>query len=92
MTTAVRDEALVTSLWETHGAAMYAYALRVIGDRDRAEQAVHDALVRAWRSSDRLPEGRLARRTWLLAAVGEARPRVRSFGFPLLRLRALTAR
>ena len=92
MTTALRDEALVTSLWETHGAAMFAYALRVTGSRSAAEEAVHDALVRAWRQSDRLPEGRMAQRTWLLASIGEARPRSRSCVFPLVRPRALTAR
>ncbi|TWP52026.1 hypothetical protein FKR81_10575 [Lentzea tibetensis] len=92
MSTALRDEALVTSLWETHGAALLSYALRLTGDRSAAEEAVHDALVRAWRGADRLPEGKLAQRTWLLSVVKESRPAPRTSGFSLLRARALTAR
>lgn len=64
------DEALITLLWETHGAALLAYATRVHGHR-KAEDVVHDVLVRAWRQADALPTGKMAVRAWLLAKVGK---------------------
>lgn len=65
-----RDEALISSLWETHGAALLAYATRVHGNRAKAEDVVHGVLVRAWRTADDLPRGKMAVRAWLLAMVG----------------------
>ncbi|MEV6237327.1 sigma factor [Lentzea sp. NPDC051838] len=61
----LRDEALISSLWETHGAALLAYATRVHGTK--AEDVVHDVLVLAWRKADDLPDGKMAARAWLLA-------------------------
>jgi len=69
---AARDEALITALWETHGAALLAYAIRVHG-RVKAEKVVHDVLIHAWRQADALPAGKMAVRTWLLAKVGKPR-------------------
>lgn len=92
MARVLRDEALVTTLWETHGAALLAYALRITGDRSVAETAVHDALVRAWRQAHRLPEGKTAQRAWLLAVVREAKPVPRACRAGFMRPRALTAR
>lgn len=63
-----RDEALISSLWETHGAALLAYAIRVHGAK--AEDVVHDVLVRAWRKADDLPAGKMAVRAWLLGMAG----------------------
>jgi DNA-directed RNA polymerase specialized sigma24 family protein len=75
----VRDEALISSLWETHGAALLAYAMRVHGSRAKAEDVVHDVLVRAWRKAGDLPQGKMAARAWLLGMVGVAGKPKRGF-------------
>ena len=62
-----RDEALISSLWETHGAALLAYAARVHGTK--AEDVVHDVLVRAWRQADDLPRTKMAARAWLFTMI-----------------------
>jgi DNA-directed RNA polymerase specialized sigma24 family protein len=46
---AVADEALIRSVFEEHGRALLAYATRLLGDRQTAEDVVQEALVRAWR-------------------------------------------
>ncbi|MFS8098866.1 hypothetical protein LFM09_17190 [Lentzea alba] len=79
---AARDEALISSLWETHGAALLAYALRVHGSRGKAEDVVHDVLVQAWRRADELPGGKIAARTWLLARVGKPKRGLVPVSFP----------
>jgi RNA polymerase sigma-70 factor, ECF subfamily len=91
MMSTVRDEALVTSLWETHGAALLSYATRLCANRGAAEDAVHHALIRAWRTADRLPSAKLAQRTVLLSFVRDACPAPR-LSFSFVRPRALTAR
>lgn len=49
---------------ESHRIELTAYAYRMLGSAFEAEDAVQDALLRAWRSLDRF-EGRSALRSWL---------------------------
>jgi RNA polymerase sigma-70 factor (ECF subfamily) len=43
------DEVLVRRVFEEHGAALVAYASRLVGDRVRGEAVVQEALLAAWR-------------------------------------------
>ncbi|HVV19546.1 MAG TPA: sigma factor [Pseudonocardiaceae bacterium] len=65
----VADEALVRQMFEEHGNAMLAYAIRLTGDRGAAEDVFQEALVRAWRHPDGLSNGKCNARTWLLSVV-----------------------
>src|SRR5213082_1732066 len=49
---------------EQHRRELTAYCYRMLGSPFEAEDAVQDALLRAWRSLDRF-EGRAALRSWL---------------------------
>jgi len=61
--TAVSTERAFGEL-EQHRAELTAYCYRMLGSPFDAEDAVQDALVRAWRGRDRF-EGRAAIRSWL---------------------------
>jgi RNA polymerase sigma-70 factor, ECF subfamily len=48
---------------------MLAYAIRLTGDRDAAEDVVQDALVRAWRNPHSLTESSGSTRSWLFTVL-----------------------
>ncbi|MEU0882329.1 sigma factor [Lentzea sp. NPDC005914] len=75
-----RDEALISSLWETHGAALLAYATRVHGAK--AEDVVHDVLIKAWREVNDLPPAKMAARAWLFAMIGTPKRGLVPVSFP----------
>ncbi|QKW11305.1 sigma-70 family RNA polymerase sigma factor [Streptomyces sp. NA04227] len=62
------DEEAFEALVRRHGATLLALAVRMLGDRAEAEDAVQEAFVSAWR---RLPEyrGEAAFRTWMYRIV-----------------------
>ena len=43
------DEVLVRRVFEEHGAALVAYASRLVGDRARGEAVAQEALLAVWR-------------------------------------------
>jgi RNA polymerase sigma-70 factor (ECF subfamily) len=63
------DEALVRSVFEEHGRALWAYATRLLGDRQGADEVVQETLVRAWRNPEALAGGRGSARGWLLTVA-----------------------
>jgi RNA polymerase sigma-70 factor, ECF subfamily len=63
------DEALIRMIFAEHGRAMLAYATRLTGDRASGEDAVQEALIRAWRNADTLLNGKGSVRGWLLTVV-----------------------
>jgi RNA polymerase sigma-70 factor (ECF subfamily) len=63
------DEALVVSLYADHGAALLAYATRLTGDRQLAEDVVQETLLRAWRNAAKLTEERGSIRGWLFTVA-----------------------
>jgi RNA polymerase sigma-70 factor, ECF subfamily len=62
------DEVLVRRVFEEHGAALLAYASRLVGDRARGQALAQEALVAAWRDPEVL-DG--PARTRLFAIVRE---------------------
>ena len=58
------DERAFRRFVEPHRAELHAHCYRMLGSVHDAEDAVQDALLRAWRGLRRF-EGRSSRRTWL---------------------------
>src|SRR4051795_12150597 len=58
------DEAAYRALVEPHRRELHAHCYRMLGSLQDAEDALQDALLRAWRGLDRF-EGRSSPRSWL---------------------------
>ncbi len=73
MTTAagLQGDARFTELVTPHRAALLAHCYRMTGSLHDAEDALQDALLRAWRSFDSF-EGRSSLRTWLFTIATNA--------------------
>lgn len=52
------DEDAVRALYERFGGLVFTVSLRVLGDRQRAEEATQQTFVQAWRHADRFEPGR----------------------------------
>jgi len=63
---AAGDPAALRELYERHEAALFAYLLRLLGDREAAAEALQETLVTAWRRAETFA-GRSSVRTWLCA-------------------------
>lgn len=66
---ATLPDAALRSAYDAHGAELYRFARRALGDAGQAEDAVQEAFVRAWRASDRYDPVRASQRTWLFAIL-----------------------
>ena len=61
-----RHEAdLLRELHEQHAGALWSYALRLTGDRGRAQDVVQETLLRAWRNPQILDPELDSQRSWL---------------------------
>ncbi|MBA8963792.1 RNA polymerase sigma factor (sigma-70 family) [Rhodococcus percolatus] len=61
------DETVLRAAYDEHGRELFALAYRSLGDRGRAEEAVQETFLRAWRRADRFDPRRATLRTWLYA-------------------------
>jgi RNA polymerase sigma-70 factor (ECF subfamily) len=59
----------VRTVYTAHGPELYRFALRSLGDRGLAEEAVQETFVRAWQAADRFDDALGSLRTWLFAIV-----------------------
>ncbi len=59
----------VRAVYAAHGAELYRFALRSLGDRGLAEEAVQETFLRAWQAASRFDDALGSLRTWLFAIV-----------------------
>jgi RNA polymerase sigma-70 factor (ECF subfamily) len=76
---AAGDREALGELYDRYAPVALATALRVVSDRQLAEDIVHDAFVAVWQKIGRYDAGRGALRSWLLTIVrNRAIDRIRS--------------
>lgn len=63
------DTGALGELYDRYAGLGLATALRVLGDREEAEDVVHDAFVAVWRKIDRFDAARGSLRAWLMTVV-----------------------
>jgi len=63
------DREALGVLYDRYASLALAAALRVVADREVAEDLVHDAFVAVWRKIDMFDPGRGSLRSWLLTVV-----------------------
>ena len=61
------DENGVRAAYEAHGAELYRFALRALGDDGMAQDAVQETFLRGWRAADRFDPELSSLRVWLFA-------------------------
>lgn len=61
------DDDSVRAAYDLHGAELFRFCLRMLGDSGQAEDAVQETFVRAWRSRDRFDPAVASLRTWFFA-------------------------
>ena len=66
---AVVPDAALRQAYDAHGAELYGFARRALGDGGLAEDAVQETFVRAWRAFERYDPARASMRTWLFAIL-----------------------
>jgi RNA polymerase sigma-70 factor (ECF subfamily) len=63
------DTAALGELYDRYASIALGTALRVVSDREEAEDVVHDAFVAVWRKIDRFDADRGSLRAWLMTVV-----------------------
>jgi RNA polymerase sigma-70 factor (ECF subfamily) len=63
------DDDGVRAVYAAHGPELYRFALRSLGDRGLAEEAVQETFVRAWQAANRFDDALGSLRTWLFAII-----------------------
>ncbi len=61
------DEEGVRAAYYTHGAELFRFALRGLGDVNAAQDVVQETFLRAWRAADRFDSSVASLRVWLFA-------------------------
>jgi RNA polymerase sigma-70 factor (ECF subfamily) len=64
-----KDPAAFEVFYDRHGGAAYSLALRIVGDRQLAEDVIQEAFLSMWRSSARYDPARGSVRSWTLGVV-----------------------
>lgn len=80
-----RIEGHVAQLHERYAGPLFVFALRLLGDREGAEEVVQDTLLRVWRNGDRFDPERGSLDTWIFTIA-------RNCATDMLRRRAVRPR
>jgi RNA polymerase sigma-70 factor (ECF subfamily) len=65
----LNDEQALRAAVREHGAELFRFARRVLGDNGLAEEAVQETFLKAWRRANRFDPSRASLRTWLFAIL-----------------------
>jgi RNA polymerase sigma-70 factor, ECF subfamily len=65
----VMDDDVLRALYKEHAGPVLGYALRLTGDRQRAEDIVQETMLRAWRHPEAIAPGRGSLRPWLFTVA-----------------------
>lgn len=65
--TGLADEDGIREAYAAHGAELYRFALRALGDDGMAQDAVQETFLRAWKAADRYDAELSSLRVWLFA-------------------------
>lgn len=63
------DDAAIKAAYRAHAGELYGFAVRSLGDRGLAEEAVQETFVRAWRAAARFDEELGTLRGWLFSIL-----------------------
>jgi len=63
------DRIALGEVYDLHASAAMAVALRIVADREGAEDLVHDTFVAIWQKIDRFDPARGSLRSWILTIV-----------------------
>jgi RNA polymerase sigma-70 factor, ECF subfamily len=64
-----QEAALMKALYDEHAPALWRYALRLTGDRNRAEDVVQETLLRAWQHPEVVGDTERSARAWLFTVA-----------------------
>jgi RNA polymerase sigma-70 factor, ECF subfamily len=65
----VTEAQLLRALHDEHAGALWAYVVRLTGDRGRADDVVQETLLRAWRNPRVLDQSQGSPRAWLFTVA-----------------------
>ena len=60
------DEVALGALYDEYGGLLLAIGTRIIGDRNRTEDILHDVFLEVWKKAHTYDAGRASVRSWLL--------------------------
>jgi RNA polymerase sigma-70 factor (ECF subfamily) len=63
------EAAAVRTLYDEHAAVLWRYAMRLTGDRARAEDVVQETLLRAWQHPEVAEDSERSARAWLFTVA-----------------------
>lgn len=90
--TALGDRSAFDRLYESSSAKLFAVCLRILQDRQEAEDALQDGYVKIWRYSERYQASKARPMTWMAAIVRNvAIDRLRARKSPAVTLKAAEA-
>jgi RNA polymerase sigma factor (sigma-70 family) len=63
-----RDDASLAEIYDRYGAAVFSVAVRVVGDRDHAQDVAQEVFLALWRAPQNYVKERGSLGTWLMSA------------------------